>query len=94
MIGQPAGVSTVSASDHNRGLCANKYLVATVSLTGKHDLKLIRGGGSLRPGDKASTVIDGGLLEPVAAERESVASVAPSAWHTLCGRRLDWVEVS
>ena len=74
---------------------ANRYLVATVSLTaGKHDLKLIRGGGSLRPGDKASTLIDGGILEPVAAERETVASVAPSAWHSLCGRRLDWIEVA
>lgn len=72
----------------------NKYLVGTVSLSaGKHKLTMIRGGGSLQPGDKASTVIDGGILEPVAAERESVRSVAPSAWHSLCGRWLDWIEV-
>jgi hypothetical protein len=73
---------------------ANKYLAATVSLSpGKHKLTLIRGGGSLRPGDKASTVIDGAILEPLGAEREAVVSAAPSAWHSLCGRWLDWIEV-
>jgi hypothetical protein len=73
----------------------NKYAVGMVSLSaGKHQLKLIRGGGSLAPGDRASTLIDGAILEPVAAEREPVRSVAPSAWHTLCGRWLDWVEVA
>ncbi len=74
---------------------ANKYPVATVSLSaGEHKLTMIRGGGSLEPGDKASTVIDGGILEPLTAERETVASVAPRAWHSLCGRWLDWLEVS
>ncbi len=73
---------------------ANKYPVGTVSLkAGQHRLRLVKGGGSLRPGDKASTLIDGGLLVPVGAEHESVVSVAPGAWHSLCGRWLDWVEV-
>jgi hypothetical protein len=74
---------------------ANKYLAGTVSLgVGKHKLTLIRGGGSLRPGDKASTVVDGAILEPLTAEHESVGSVTPSAWRSLCGRWLDWVEVA
>ncbi len=73
---------------------ANKYPVGTVSLSaGVHRLQLVKGGGSLRPGDKASTLIDGGLLVPVAAEREALASAPPSAWRSLCGRWLDWVEV-
>ncbi len=72
----------------------NKYRVATVSLRpGRHYLRFARGGGSLRPGDDASTVLDGVTLEPVGAERETVASVAPSAWRSLCGRTLDWLEV-
>jgi hypothetical protein len=73
---------------------ANKYPVGTIGLgAGRHRLQMVKGGGSLRPGDKASTLIDGGLLVPVSAEQESVESVAPGAWRSLCGRWLDWVEV-
>jgi hypothetical protein len=38
-------------------------------------------------------VLDGVIFEPVAAEEEQVQSVAPSAWRSLCGQSLDWVEV-
>jgi hypothetical protein len=73
---------------------ANKYQVATLYLAaGAHELRLIRGGGGLAPGDNASALIDGALLEPVAAERETVRAIPPSAWHTICGRQLDWIEV-
>ncbi|MFZ1925122.1 MAG: hypothetical protein WAU42_03160 [Solirubrobacteraceae bacterium] len=73
----------------------NKYPVAAVSLSaGKHKLTMLRGGGTLQPGDRASAVIDGGILEPLAAEEETVRSVSPSAWHSLCGHWLDWIEVS
>ncbi len=73
----------------------NKYPVAAVSLSaGKHKLTMLRGGGTLQPGDRASAVIDGGILEPLAAERETLRRVAPSAWHSLCGHWLDWIEVA
>jgi hypothetical protein len=73
---------------------ANKYLVATLNLgAGKHDLQLVRGGGSLRPGDNASTVVDGVIFEPLAAERESLITVAPTSWRSLCGRPMDWIEI-
>jgi hypothetical protein len=73
----------------------NKYPVAVVSLSrGRHELEMIRGGGGLAPGDNASTVIDGAVFEPVSAERESLSTLAPSAWRSLCGRPLDWIEVS
>ena len=73
----------------------NKYPVAIVSLSaGKHKLTMLRGGGTLQPGDRASAVIDGGILEPLGAEHETLRRVAPSAWHSLCGRYLNWIEVA
>jgi hypothetical protein len=84
----------VGSPSETLGGDASKYLVGTVNLrAGRHDLQFIRGGGSLRPGDDASTLLDGVLFEPVSAEHEIVSSVAPSAWRSLCGRELDWVEV-
>jgi hypothetical protein len=70
--------------------------VGGVSLAkGRHALELRRGGGDLRPGDAGSTVIDGLVLEPAGAGAEGVAvhSIAPSAWRSLCGRPLDWLEL-
>jgi len=61
---------------------------------GKHLLQLVRGGGDLRPDDNGSTAIDGVILEPVGAEAEPVGSIAPAQWRTLCGRSLDWLELS
>jgi len=61
---------------------------------GRHLLQLVRGGGDLRPDDNGSTVLDGVVLEPVVAETEPVSSVAPGEWRTLCGRSLDWLELS
>jgi hypothetical protein len=69
--------------------------VATVSLSaGRHSYRLVRGGGGLRPDDALSTGIDGLVLEPLGAAEAPVASVAPSAWRTLCGTPLDWLEIS
>jgi hypothetical protein len=51
---------------------------------GHHLIQLVRGGGGLQPGNNAGTVIDGIVFEPAGI---------PSAWRSLCGRPLDWVEV-
>jgi hypothetical protein len=68
--------------------------VSTVRLTaGRHTLRLLRGGGGLRPDDAGSTILDGIVLEPLSAEREPMQTIAPSAWRSLCGRTLDWVEI-
>jgi hypothetical protein len=68
--------------------------VATVELAaGRHTIRLLRGGGSLRPDDAGSTILDGIVFEPLSAERETVQTIAPSAWRSLCGRSLDWVEI-
>nr|MBA3809935.1 hypothetical protein [Solirubrobacterales bacterium] len=69
--------------------------VARVSLSaGHHSVALLRGGGDLRPDDAGSTVLDGIVLQPLGVERGPVSSIAPSAWRSLCGRPLDWLEVS
>jgi hypothetical protein len=68
--------------------------VATVKLAaGRHTIRLLRGGGSLRPDDAGSTVLDGIVFEPLSDERETVQTIPPSAWRSLCGRSLDWVEI-
>jgi len=87
--GRLAGAPSQQSGDD-----ATMIYVGTVSLTaGKHSLRLLRGGGDLSPDDAGSTVIDGVVLEPVSNERESVQTIAPGAWRTLCGRSLDWVEI-
>jgi hypothetical protein len=71
--------------------------VAAANLSaGPHSIRLLRHGGDLRPDDAGSTVIDGIVLAPpgAAAEAETVQSVAPSAWRSLCGRPLDWIELT
>jgi hypothetical protein len=85
VVGEP---STQSGGD------GNAIYVSTLKLTsGHHDIELARYGGGWRPGSSAGTVIDGVVLEPVAAEHETVQTLGPSAWRSLCGRSLDWVEV-
>jgi hypothetical protein len=68
--------------------------VATIRLrAGRHSFQLVRGGGDLRPDDNGSTAIDGVIFEPVGAEDGRVQTVAAHAWHSLCGRELDWIEI-
>ncbi len=69
--------------------------VGTVTLAaGRHTLRLLRGGGDLRPDDAGSAIVDGIVFEPLGDEREPVQTIAPAAWRSLCGRSLDWIEVS
>ena len=84
-VGHPAGQS---------GDDGNVVDVATLHVgAGRHAVTLIRGGGyGLLAGNNAGTVIDSIVLEPLAAEHETVQTVAPGGWRTLCGRPLDWVE--
>jgi hypothetical protein len=61
---------------------------------GKHLIRLVRGGGDLRPDDTGSTVVDGIVLEPGGgAEAAAVRSIPANAWHSLCGQPLDWIEI-
>lgn len=87
----------VGAPSEQSGDDGNVIDVGRVRLTaGKHLVTLLRYGGDLLPDDIGSTVIDGIVLEPVGggAESETVRSVAPSAWQSLCGQSLDWIELT
>lgn len=73
----------------------NMIDVGSVVLSpGAHEIALVRPGGGLAPGDNAGAFVDGVYLEPVGSERESVATVAPGQWRSLCGRPVDWLEVT
>jgi hypothetical protein len=66
--------------------------VGTVRLTaGRHQLQIVRPGGSLKPGNGQDEVYDTVLLDP--AERLAPLRRSPRAARSLCGRHLDWVEV-
>jgi hypothetical protein len=73
----------------------NMIYVGPVHLdAGRHVIKLLRSGGSLAPGDDAGSLIDGIYLAPTGADHETVATIRPQAWRTLCGRSLDWLEIA
>jgi hypothetical protein len=85
---QVAAPSAQSGGDGNMVFVADLILAA-----GLHAVELERGGGNLAPGDNAGTQIDGIYLERVDVEHETVATLEPSKWRSLCGRRVDWLEV-
>lgn len=86
--GRPAGaVENVSGGDGN----VMQFQAVTLA-AGEHTLRIVRGAGSLRPGDAAPTTIAAIALEPLADEAHPVRSVPLRAWRALCGRQLDWVE--
>lgn len=85
----------VGAPSRQSGGDGTVIRVAAVQLAaGHHVFRLARGGGDLLPDDALSTGIDGFVLEPVGADESPVETAAPSAWRTLCGRPLDWIELS
>ena len=69
--------------------------VASVELAaGRHTIALLRPGAGLGPGAAAPTFIDGIYLETDGTAQETVRSIPPAQWKSLCGRPLDWVEVT
>jgi hypothetical protein len=61
--------------------------------SGKHVITLVRGGGSLHPGNGGEIRSLGPVvLEPLAARRRTVDFVRARDAASLCGRELDWVE--
>lgn len=85
----------VGAPSAQSGDDGNMIDVALIRLSaGGHVIALRRGGGGVAPGDDSGTVIDGVYLAAAGAEQEPVATVLPQEWRSLCGRPLDWIEVS
>jgi hypothetical protein len=64
---------------------------------GTHEVEVVVGGGTLRPGDKGAVAglrhIGPLVLAPVADEARTVRELPPRRARELCGQRLDWVEV-
>ena len=52
---------------------------------------MVRGGGSLKPGNGQDEVYDAVFLAPHSAER--LVTLPRTAARTLCGRHLDWIEL-
>ena len=60
---------------------------------GVHRLAIVRHGFTLAPGDDGSAVLDAAFLTPAgAAGRQTLRVTAPTAWRSLCGQQLDWIE--
>jgi hypothetical protein len=98
-VDRPLGVFVdgrlVGAPNAQSGDDGTMIDVGRVTLAaGEHSYVLARGGGDLRPDDSGNTAIDGLILQPTSTEHEPVLSMAPGDWHSLCGRPLDWVEIS
>lgn len=58
---------------------------------GRHRVEISVPGGSPRPGDGAAVTI--GPLALVADRPSRLQTVPVARWRSLCGRRLDWIEV-
>ena len=62
---------------------------------GSHRLRIARGASNpLAPGSGGSSILDSIFLTPVGSGAEATLRVTPAGqWRSLCGRRLEWVEV-
>jgi hypothetical protein len=74
----------------------NTIYVTTVNLkAGTHAVVLTQPGGGLEAGNRIVASIDGVYLTKQENANDKVTTIAPSKWHTLCGRSdLDWVEIT
>jgi hypothetical protein len=85
----------VGSVAYQSGGDGNMMYVSRIHLpAGTHTITIVRGGGSLRPGDGAATLIDGIYLMRRGAWQEAVTTIPATAWHSLCGNTsLDWLEI-
>lgn len=90
--GRRAG--TVSGEVAGNGDSPDTIGPIAVSLKqGGNELEVERGGFSLAPGNGAHTYLDRAFFVPDGASGgQRLLSVPASRWHSLCARRLEWVE--
>jgi len=60
---------------------------------GRKEVAIVRGGGSLEPGNGDGRRTIGPLVLSPAEPSETLVSTPPGRWRELCGRRLAWVEL-
>jgi hypothetical protein len=83
------------SASHQSGGDGNMIRIGPVNLSaGRHRVEVARGGGGLEPGNDSGNLIDGIFSTQGVADAVLVATIAPSTWRSLCGRPLDWIEVT
>jgi hypothetical protein len=82
-VGTPVGVNNVG-----QWLPAGEVVLGR----GPHKLRLVRPGGSLKPGDGYQGELGPVVLQPVAREA-ALERVRPRDARRLCGRAWDWLEL-
>jgi hypothetical protein len=60
---------------------------------GRHRVSVTRGPSTLAPGDGGSAVLAAIFLTPAAYDSSALRAAPASAWHALCGRSYDWIEL-
>jgi hypothetical protein len=91
--GNPIG--SVAAQLGGNSLNPNNMAPLGVRLSaGRHLLSIARAGASFAPGDGGFAFVDRILLTPAAASEETLSIVPAGSWHSLCGQRFDWLEVT
>jgi hypothetical protein len=86
---RPVGV----AKDHLSGRGQYAHLGGVELERGRHVIRLIRGGGSLAAGDGVLELLGPVVLARQVPDPYAVRYTEPAAAPTLCGRRLDWLEI-
>jgi len=91
--GRPLG--SLGAQLGGNSLVTNVLSPMPVHLSvGPHALAITRPGASLAPGDGGAALLAGLFLTPAGPAGESALITLPARrWHSLCARRLQWVEL-
>jgi hypothetical protein len=92
------GHSLASISGQLTGVASDPDTMAPLRVrlaAGSHRLTITRGASNpLAPGSGGSSILDSIFLTPVGSGAEATLRVTPAAqWSSLCGRRLEWIEV-
>jgi hypothetical protein len=88
-------VSTVAGQVSGNGDSPDPMVPITVRLkAGRNTLSIAREGFSLAPGATSEAYLQAIYLTPVGrGEQQLLRTVAPARWRSLCGARLNWIEV-
>ena len=84
-------VGAVSYQSGNDGNYATP--VEAMFQPGRNRIRIVRGGGSIRPGDATPGALRAIVVEP-ADVRDAVETAPLSDWRSLCKRSVDWVELT
>jgi hypothetical protein len=88
-------VASVGGQVSGNGDSPDPLTPIRVSLrAGQHTLSIVRGGFSLAPGAGSEAYLQAIYFTPAGFEgQQHLQTVSPARWRSLCGARLDWIEV-